>query len=90
MGITLVNTYFPYEISMFNSEQIFRTNFRYVFSFSLARQVLRYRRPQFHKSQLKFHNLHEIDAVTNVHNTSSVLNITYLVDEVQQVEYFPA
>ena len=38
---------------------------------------------------MKFHNLHQIIAVINMHSTFSVLNNTYLEEEVQQVEYLP-
>ena len=39
---------------------------------------------------MKFHNLHGIIAVINMHSTFSVLNNTYSVDEMQQLEYLPA
>ena len=38
---------------------------------------------------MKFHSLHEIDAVNVVHNIFLVLNNIFSVDEVQQVEYLP-
>ena len=44
---------------------------------------------QFHQNQMKFRNLHQIIAVISMHSTFSVLNSTYSVDKVQQVEHFP-
>jgi len=38
---------------------------------------------------MKFHNLQEIIAVINVQSTFSVLDNTYSVDEVPEVEYLP-
>ena len=38
---------------------------------------------------MNFHNLHEIIAVMNMHSTFSVLDNTYSMDEVQQVEHLP-
>ena len=45
--------------------------------------------PKSRKNQIKFHNLHEIDAVNIEHDIFSVLNNSLSVDELQQVEYLP-
>ena len=90
--ITLVNTYFSSESSIIETWHILCADFRYVFSFSLARQFFEIQKgdPQFHESQMKLENLHEIDEFNNANNTFSVLNDIHSVVEVQHVEYLPA